>query len=561
MSETQPTALEDLCDSALSLMFDASPFAATSLGIPGWDDKVPEVDREASRRHADSARAIAAKAEAIDVATLSDADRVTRAILIHEASVSADATELRMIEFTTAPMFVAPHAPVLQTMPKTVLADAARADAYLERLSGLASYLDSAGQQLLAGTAEGRTAAARSLAGSIGAVDAYLASDLESDLLHVPAAPEWDGKAAFEERRTALVRDHVRPALARLRDTYKQLLGSARPDDKVGVGWLPDGEHVYEVCAREHTSTDLKPQELHQLGLDVLEQLKAEYAEIGARVFGTSDPAEVLDRMRNDPGVRLGSVDELLTISQAALDRCQAALPDWFGLLPASDCVMQQIPDEEAKTSAPAYYTPPDASTGRRGTYWVNGHEITKRAKLDVETIAFHEAIPGHHLQLAIAQQMTELPLFRRVNISTAYAEGWGLYSERLADEMGLYSSDLQRLGMLQCDSWRACRLVVDSGLHAMGWSFERAVQFMTENSAVPLSVVTPEVDRYVGMPGQALGYMVGRKEIERMRREATVALGPAFDIKGFHDAVLGAGSLPLAVLDGEVKRWVAAQR
>jgi uncharacterized protein (DUF885 family) len=267
----------------------------------------------------------------------------------------------------------------------------------------------------------------------------------------------------------------------------------------------------------------------------------------------------VLERMRSDASYKLRSVEELKEISQAALDRCEAALPDWFGRLPPSRCAMEVIPDEEAKTSAPAYYRPPDKTTGRVGTYWINGHAITERVKFDVECIAFHEAIPGHHMQLAIAQELDELPLYRRVMLSSAYADGWGLYTERLADEMGLYSSDVQRLGMLQCDSWRACRLVVDTGMHALGWSFPQAVEFMLANTAVNPTTVNAECGRYVGMPGQALSYMVGRLEIQRMRHEAEIALGAHFDIKGFHDTVLGTGSVPLSVLDGEVRRWVAS--
>lgn len=554
------SVLRRLCDSALSLVFETDPFSATLSGIPGWDSQVPQVTLEHSAKIAVAARSIAAEAAALKVTPLDPVDRVTRAVLIHEMSVAAEVADLRCVEFDTAPFFVAPHCPVLQLMPKTVLADAEQAESFLCRLSGLPGYLDSSADQLIAGTAAGRTPAYRSLAGSIQTLESYLASTVDADLLHVPAPPAWRGSARFEERRTALVRDHVRPALGRLSNTYRELLATARPDTKLGVCWLPDGEHLYEVLARQSTSADLDPQALHQLGIDVLEELKEEYADIGHQAIGTSDMAEVLNRMRNDASFRLESVEQLFEITQAALRRCRVALPEWFGHLPASECALKRMPDHEGKTATLAYYLPANGDNGSPGTYWVNGNDVQRRPKHDVEAIAFHEAIPGHHLQFAIAQQSSVLPLYRRSTESTAYIEGWGLYAERLADEMDLYSSPLQRLGMLQCDSWRASRLVVDSGIHAAGWSFEKAVQFMVDNTSLPLSVILREVDRYVGSPGQALGYMVGRLEIDRIRGEAVASLGDRFDIRAFHDTVLGTGTVPLAVLESEVRRW-SAQR
>jgi uncharacterized protein (DUF885 family) len=551
------TTLNQLADRALDAIMTASPITATTYGIPGYDHLLPEVTEEATARIAVNTRAIAAEVEALDVSQLDAVEATTRLVLIHEMRTAADIADQRTVEFDTAPLFVAPHAMILQALPKNVITGQNRAEDYLERLHKVAGYLDSCGDQLRLGTSKGRTPAARSLKGSIPAVEAYLASDLETDLLHEPKTDDFPGRAEWEAKRTTMIRDEVRPAMQRLLDTYNELLSSARGDDQIGLRWLPDGERVYEVSARAMTTTNLKPQELHELGLSVLEGLEREYAEIGQRALGTSDPKEVRDRMRNDPTLRLDSVAQLREVSQAALDRCKAALPQWFGLLPDTDCVMEEIPAAEARTSAPAYYRPPNKAVGAPGTYWINGNEIQNRALFDVETIAFHEAIPGHHMQIAIGQELP-LPFFRRIPMSAAFAEGWGLYTERLADEMGLYSSDLQRLGMLSCDSWRACRLVLDTGLHALGWSYQKAVDFMAEHTPIALSVVQPETERYVGMPGQALAYMVGRLEIQRMRREAEQSMGERFDIKGFHDTVLGGGTLPLAVLDQQVRAWAS---
>lgn len=554
----QPTtdrALDDLGAEYLDLVLRTSPYVATMLGVPGYDHLVPDPSAAAVAEEERAFRDLAARAAALDGAGWSATDVTGRDVLVRNAVDAADRAALDDVEFQTAPMAVAPHAPVLAHLPKTRLTSAEQAEDYLTRLAALPASLDAAGARLLEGTAKGRTAAARSLQGSIATLDRLLDAPLADDPLLLPAH-DGDG---WQERREALVRDAVRPALARLRETYRALLPAARGDDRVGVGWLPGGEALYATYARTHTTTDLSPAALHQLGLDVLAGLDEEYAQLGQEVFGQSDPVAVRARLRDDPALRLRSTEELMAISQAALDRAEARLPEVFGLLPASRCALEAVPESEGVSAAPAYYTPPHAPTGRPGTYWVNPHAVTDRPRFDVEAIAFHEALPGHHLQLSVAQQLEGLPLWRRTMFSTGYSEGWGLYSERLADELGLYGTPLDRFGLLSCDSWRATRLVVDTGLHALGWSLQQALDFMAH--AVPQSaeVVRAEVERYVGMPGQALAYMVGRLEIERLRREATAALGTAFSLKGFHDTVLGVGSVPLSVLDAEVQRWVAA--
>jgi uncharacterized protein (DUF885 family) len=278
-------------------------------------------------------------------------------------------------------------------------------------------------------------------------------------------------------------------------------------------------------------------------------------------MFGTRDQREIFHRMRTDPSLRLRDTAELLELSRSALDRATKALPEWFGWLPPTPCELALIPEHEALNAAPAYYSPPDPTTGRRGTYWVNPHGVSHRAKYDVEATLFHEALPGHHLQLSIAQGLSDLPLFRRVATFGSYTEGWGLYCERLADEMGLYSAELDRLGMLAFDSWRACRLVVDTGLHALGWSYQEATQFMQSHTALPEAVIRAEVDRYVGLPGQALSYMVGRLEFHRLRQHAEQHLAEAFALQSFHDEVLRHGALPLTVLADVVDAWISKEK
>ena len=253
--------------------------------------------------------------------------------------------------------------------------------------------------------------------------------------------------------------------------------------------------------------------------------------------------------MRSEPRLHFSTGDELVTASEVAMQRAWDAMPEWFEVLPQAPCAVQPT-----TTGAKAFYFPPAGDGSRGGTFFVNVADPTSWGTFELQSMAFHEGIPGHHLQLAIASELSDVPEFRKHIHNAAYAEGWGLYTERLSDEMGLYSSAVDRMGMFSADSMRACRLVVDTGLHALGWSREQAVDYMVANSPLAEGVVRPEVDRYIVSPGQACSYMVGRLEIQRMRAEAEQRQGASFDIRKFHSAVLDSGSLPLGVLDRVVR-------
>lgn len=322
--------------------------------------------------------------------------------------------------------------------------------------------------------------------------------------------------------------------------------------------WLPDGERIYAALARAHTTTDREPGELHDTGLALIDGLAAEYADIGSRVFGTRELPEIFHRLRTDPSLRWGSESELLDTARGAVSRAAAEAPRWFGSVPPQQCVVEPVPAASAPGAPAAYYLFPAADGSRPGTYFANTHQVTERFRHTAEVIAFHEAIPGHHFQLSTALGLTDLPLLRRIGGFNAYVEGWGLYCERLAQEMGLYSDDVALLGMLTMDSMRAGRLVVDTGLHAKGWSRRQAVEFLLANTPMPQVEIESEVDRYIAYPGQALSYMVGRLEIQGARAEASEALGESFDIKDFHDVVLGGGSMPISVLRRRVAAYAA---
>ncbi|MFC5290730.1 DUF885 domain-containing protein [Actinokineospora guangxiensis] len=539
-----------LADELTTLLFENSPVFATLLGVPGHDERLGDPSAEGEARVRAAALDIAKRAAAVTGASGQDA--VTVKVVAQQAESVIDQIDARLTEHTVTDLFVGPAASVLSFLPMIVLPDAERATSYLARLRAIPEHLQAYAQRHRDGVAAGRVPVRRGVDNAVAHLDRYLAS--EADPLLSPAlAGEDDGFAAERER---VVAEIVRPAFARYRQVLaEEIAQHGRDDEHSGLCALPEGEDAYARVSRVHTTTDRTPEELHQTGLDVIDSLREEYAELGERVFGTRDQAEVFARLIEDPAMRWRDAEELLGDARACIERAEAVAPDWFGRLPGQRCQVEPVPATEAAGAPAAYYMQPSLDGLRPGVYFANTHEAHKRDRFLSQVTAFHEAVPGHHFQLTIAQEL-DLPLLRRIADVNAYSEGWGLYTERLAEEMGLYTDDVARLGMLAMDSLRASRLVVDTGVHAKGWSRERALAYMRENTPLSTVDITSEVDRYIAYPGQALSYMVGRLEIQRIRTAAEQRLGGRFDIRGFHDVVLGNGALPLSILDEVVRAW-----
>jgi uncharacterized protein (DUF885 family) len=556
--------IRTIADEYWEAKLEASPLFASFLGDHRYDDRADDLSADEEHRLRPVWLGLRERAAAVDGenGALGEPDRATRDLLVQELDDSVRAIDLRLAELASDQM-QGIHADLLITAAQLQAPEPEHAAMALERARQFGRMLDQATERYREGLAAGRTPARINVERSINQVDGYLASPLESDPFANLAGPdEWDGLDVWRGQLTDIVRDDLRPAFARYRDALRdELLPVARPDDRAGLRWLDDGPELYQALIELHTGLPLTPDELHAIGMaEATEQLPSEYAEVGGREFGTSDLAEVFGRLLDDPGLRYGDADEIMSHATECLEAARAAMGDWFGILPEAPCVLKPVPEYLAADSPAAYYSPPAPDGSRPGEYFVNLHEPTKRGRAETASIAFHEAIPGHHLQLAIASERTDLPAFRRLSWGhTAFVEGWALYTERLADEMGLYQSDLDRLGMLASDSWRACRLVVDTGLHAMGWSRQQAIDFMNAHAPVSREEIVVEVDRYIGMPAQALAYKVGQREIRRLRDEARSALGAAFDVRAFHDTVLGAATIRLRVLRERVGAWSAA--
>jgi uncharacterized protein (DUF885 family) len=557
--------LREIADGYWEAVMDASPVYATFVGDHRYDDRMDELTEEAEDTHLAAVGALGDQAQILDPDSLSPTGRVTRGLLLAEVDNARTRVRHRLAELASDQNTGA-HADLLQIAPQTRAADAATAEMLVQRYRQAGRFLDQAADRFRSGLAKGRTPAAINVERSLNQVDGYLASPLDADpFVHLPPPqdPEgWDEEAWRGELRQ-VTEEVIRPAFERYRAVLAdELQPVARPHDRPGLCHLPDGDEVYAALVRLHTTTDLTPQELHDIGVEeITRRLPVEYAEIGGRAFGLHETAEVFERLRSDPSLRYATGEEIMADATAALGRAKAAMGEWFGRLPEAECDIVAVPEYLAADAPAAYYFPPAGDGSRPGTYYVNTHAPEDKSRTEAESIGYHEAIPGHHLQLAIAAELTELPSFQRFGFgNTAYVEGWALYTERLADEMGLYSGDLDRIGMLTADAWRAGRLVVDTGLHALGWTRQQAIDFLLEHTPLDPGEVTVEIDRYIGMPGQALAYKAGQREIFRLRAVAQEQLGDRFDIKGFHDAVLAHGAVTLPILGDLVADWVISR-
>ena len=551
-------SLRSLAEEYWETLLETNPSTATLLGDHRFDDRLEDLSAEAEQGLRARWVSLRDRLGGMTGDGLDADDLVTRAELGAQLDDAMAAIDQRLIELRSDQM-TGFHIELLQSVPVMSAPDRESADMLVERFRQIPRALEQATERFLDGAAAGRTPAAVCVSRSINMVEGYLSSPLDDDVFATVAGPtEWD---RGELRH--VVEQQVRPAYRRLADTFtERLLPEARDDDHCGLTWLDDGPQLYATLVASHTTLDLPPEEIHEVGMDeVTVRLPAEYAEVGGRLFGIGDPAAVLDRLRTDPDLRYRAGEEIMADAREAFGAATAIMADWFGRLPVAPCAIEEVPAFLAADSPSAYYFPPAGDGSRGGTYYVNTHRPEDKARYETASIAFHEAIPGHHLQLAIAAELDGLPRFRRFGLAnTAYVEGWGLYSERLAEEMGLYRNDLERMGMLAADSIRACRLVVDTGLHALGWTRSQAVEFMAANTPVSVEEVTVEVDRYIGMPGQALAYKLGQREIFRLRESARARLGDRFDIKGFHDAVLTSGAVRLPILADLVDAWRASR-
>jgi uncharacterized protein (DUF885 family) len=534
-----------LADRLLEVMVEEDPLNDALDGYPHFTDRLADLDETAEQELRAVAAAIAAEAARLPAST-------DTAVIIQQAQSVVARLDARLVEHTMSGYDHSPLGRLLGAMPiARPSGDVQEAD-FLARLAAIPVFLAHAAERHRAGVAAGRVPVADRTAHAVARIERYLAAPPDDPFAAVPLS------MAAAERRETVLADTVRPAMAAYRDVLREEIAPhGRPAERPGLCWVTDGELSYAGLARVHTTTDRSADELHRIGLDLVARLDEEYAQLGAQEFGMTGAAAVRAHLRTAPELRWSGAEEILDAARVGIARAEAAAPDWFGIRPEQACTVAPSPDGDGPV---AFYVPPALNGSRPGTYFANVAVPAQRCRVTAEALAFHEAVPGHHFQFTIAQNLDGMLPLRRMAWINSYIEGWGLYAERLADEMGLYSGPEARLGMLAMDSLRAARLVVDTGLHAFGWGRQRAVDYLLTNTLLSADEAGAEADRYIEFPGQALSYMVGRLEIERLRTRCAAELGGRFDIRNFHDAVLSGGPLPMAVLDSALATWSSEQ-
>jgi uncharacterized protein (DUF885 family) len=434
--------------------------------------------------------------------------------------------------------------------------DGARASA-VERVLQLPRFLSQEIDRLREGMRQGHTAPAGNVRLVIGQMDELLAMKVEASPMFDPA--RRDSTPGFGDRLRSAIADSAMAGIRGYRDFLRTTyLPAARPT--IALSANPGGAECYRASVQAWSSLAYSAEEVHQMGLREMEKIDAEAKAIGQRLMGTDDVARIYELARTDPKFTFRSRDQLMTVTQDAIARARAKVPQYFGIVPKADVAVQPVPAYEEKTAPGGQYFSASDDGKRPGTYLINLHEPEKQSRAMLESTAFHETYPGHHLQVAIAKERGDAPAITRYFGNSGYIEGWALYAERLADEMGLLSGDIDKLGLASSEALRAARLVVDAGMHALGWSRQQAIDYLLAHTAESVAGATSEIDRYIAVPGQATSYMIGRLEIMRLRDSARARLGNAFDIREFHDQVLQNGSVTLALLRSNVDAWIATK-
>ena len=427
---------------------------------------------------------------------------------------------------------------------------------YLQKLHNAVGFFDQLGDSLRHGAATGLTLVDVHARATIDALDSILGGDVSDDPMTAQPAPRSGVSWDWEKSVRDIVRDEIRPAMGRYREALESVgLAAARPADRPGLCHVPGGDAIYARRLHGYTTLEVSADDVHRRGLEQMERLDDEYRTIGHEAFGVSDLAEIHRRIRTDASLHYHDVDTLIADATEMFERARAEASGFFLVTPESPCEVRPT-----TTGAMAFYSGPNPATGKPAAFYFNVRDPAAWGP-QLAATTFHEGIPGHHFDLARSIENTAILDIHRKMYIAAFNEGWALYSERVADEMGLYRTPVERLGMLMGDSLRAARLVVDTGMHAFGWTRDRAIAYMADNTPLPASEIVPEIDRYIGDPGQACAYMMGRLSIEDARTAAERDLGDSFDVAGFHEAILRNGTVSIDARGWSIGDWVESSR
>ena len=557
--------LQQLSSDFFQNSLDSSPTSAIMRGHKQYFDQIEEMTDETFKKETKKVNDFISRLEGINAESLSNREKVTHGMLEFALSSKKDSLLDRSWEFGAGVSGFTGF--LIDYNQQMFVPDSESADMLLKRLELYKRLYTQIAEVQKIGLNNNRVATERNLLRTIDQLENYLGSSLEEDpLLLINFSPEISESfiTDWKEKAKKIIDVNIRPTVLAYLDQLKtEHIPKGRTDEHSGIMWIEGGEETYLRALRKYTGhKDITVQEVHNVGLSEIDRLKKEFFEIGESVFpGVSTPEEVLQKMQTEPSMRYESKEQMLQLAVDTIERAYKPLEEWFTVFPKSPCKVLPVPAESEQHAPPAYYYPPLPDGSRDGTYFLNTFKAETKSIFEAESVAFHEAIPGHHLDRTIAVELQDVPDFQKYVASTAFVEGWGLYSEQLANEMGLYSNDVQQLGRLGNDAWRACRLVLDTGMHGMGWSRDKAIEFFKANSPIEEINSEIETDRYIAWPGQACSYKMGQLKIEELRRKAEKELGDKFDIRYFHDEVLCDGGITLPILENKIDAFIAKHK
>ncbi len=541
-----------------------SPVFASALGERAYDDRLGDVSLANADRIAADAQKFADRLRKIPDAGLSNADRTNKGVLLRILSeqVEANGFGQRMMLFSTYDGWHQSFAGLADNLPFKTRSD------YTSYLTRLALYPRLNGEAIAISRqalAQGYVQPCAALGGFEKTITGAVDGDPKKTRFYEPftrvrptSIPEAEW-TALQNRATTIITGTLKPEYGKFADFYTREY-KPKCGKNIGVSSQPGGAAYYAFQARSHTTTDLSPEQIHQIGLKEVARIKARMDAV-AKAAGYASREAMIANLRTNPKYYAQTPEALLSAAASTAKLIDGKMPKYFKTLPRLPYGIKPIPAETAETTTTAYYSPGRAESGIAGYYYVNTSKLPQRPLWELPALSVHEAVPGHHHQIAVQQELP-LPQFRRhLSGFTAFVEGWGLYAEYLGEEMGMYDSPEKMMWRLSYEMWRASRLVVDTGMHAKGWSKAQAIKFMTDNTALTEANIEAEVNRYISWPGQALGYKIGEIKIRELRARAEAALGEKFDLPKFHDAVLLQGAVPLSVLEQQIDSWIAEEK
>lgn len=562
---SEPTASEqfaELLADAWQFELRENPLAATESGDHRYDDQLPKVSLADSRRRNDATRDFLVRLEKIDRGGLTPSEQTSYDIFArqHREALQAFDFGAHLMPITDRYGFHVDFPELARNLSFNTVADY---ENYIARLAAFDQYAAGHIELMREGIRRGLTLPAVIMLRYREPLEAQLVDDPEKSLLYMPlqkfpAKVSQQDRARLQDAAKQAIAERVVPGYTRfLKFMTNEYVPNCR--GTIAASALPNGRDYYRHCVRRYTTVDdLTPEEIHAIGKAEVERIRGEMDAIIERVGFDGSFDEFTEMLRTDPKFYAHSPEELIEYTCGVLKRIDGQLPTMFGKLPRMPYGVREVPEFIAPQATFAYYQPPTGDGTRAGFFYINTYNLPARPLYMLESLSLHEAVPGHHLQIALQQELADLPEFRKFGSFTAFIEGWALYSERLGLESGFYKDPYSDFGRLTMEAWRACRLVVDTGIHYLGWNRDEAIEYMRQNSAMPLHDIRAEVDRYIGWPGQALGYKIGELKIRQLRAKAERDLGDKFDLRKFHDTVLAGGAVPLDVLEQNVDAWIA---